>query len=83
MSEMIERAAQAVDKAISLLKDPVWEDANENRKALCRNAARAAIHAMREPTYGMIRAWSIGIDFPVNDNARVVSWQAMIDEALK
>jgi hypothetical protein len=44
-----------------------------------RKKARAAIAAMREPTDGMMHAWSgIWSDLSAND-----VWQAMIDEALK
>jgi hypothetical protein len=44
--EMIENAAEAVDKAISLLKNPSWSDANDRRKDLCRRAALAAIESI-------------------------------------
>jgi hypothetical protein len=84
MSDMIEQVAQAIDKAMSLLKDPVWADANERRKETCRAGARAAIEAMRQPTSSM----KIAGDEEIPDNVGYTNdakavYLAMINEALK
>lgn len=73
MSEMIERVARAIDEAS---QPPGQKD----YKVLMKNAARAAIEAMREPTMDMESAasnWQ-GAQMTYSD-----VWRAMIDAALK
>lgn len=83
MSEMVERMARA---AAERGNGGNWDDPQyylEEHKEFHRKNMRAVLMAMREPTYAMLRAWSTGINFCVNDDRRVISWQAMIDEELK
>lgn len=75
MSDMIERVAAALE--ILPIRD------NENRggeldRLRLREAARAAIKAMREPTEAMI---DVGGAF-CDSNAAWRAWQATIDAAL-
>ena len=56
MSEMVERVASALwhNKLQQMQTPPIlWNDAGPKRQASCREEARAAIAAMREPTREM------------------------------
>lgn len=75
MSEMVERVARAIDPN-------AWEEGahwyafeRKWRRGKSLHAARAAIEAMREPTYSMKQAVKDGMD-----HAEV--WSAMIAAAL-
>ena len=77
MSEMIERVAKAIHK---VTHDDKWPTCN-----FCKDAARAAIEAMRQPTEAMIGA---GRDATINNDPLAYpdvedTWPAMIDAALK
>ncbi|WNV09937.1 hypothetical protein [Tardiphaga sp. 709] len=79
MSEMIERVAKAIYDAFATVGDyenPTKED--------IKNAARAAIEAMREPTEAMDAAAyaADGTNMPLAITYKE-AWQAMIDAALK
>jgi hypothetical protein len=70
MSEMVERVARAIDKAMQEQHDPTPG-----------YLARAAIEAMREPTIDMLRV----ADVPVGGDylSPKECWRGMIDAALK
>lgn len=69
MSEMVERVAAAI-------RDHRSDEPHADRKRACRELARAAIAAMREPTEVMyIYAY-------VNDSTAMATWTEMIDAAL-
>jgi hypothetical protein len=68
MSEMIERVARAIDRAISEQHDPTPG-----------YLARAAIQALRNPTREMLeRGYENNFGYYPTQ-----AWQAMIDEVLK
>lgn len=79
MSQMIERAAQAI----------CGDDNPDNILAIHRDRARAAIEAMREPTKKMLSAGGfyhiIGAGSVSESDMEIAKreWQAMIDEALR
>lgn len=105
MSEMIERVARAIFVACNA--DPDWDDGYLTREQAvacrdpdlsqqeCRDLARAAILALREPTAAMARAGvavadhadghcgSDAEDDAFNRHNTVRRFQAMIDEALR
>lgn len=72
MSEMIERVARGICKAD-------WGGVSDAEMGRCRDLARAAIIAMREPTKGMVdmSRWTC------RDDHMRETWQEMIDAALK
>lgn len=74
MSEMVERVAKAL-VAWQQLPESAWVDHLD--------MARAAIEAMREPTYEMVllTEGSERMDIVSGDICRI--WQNMIDQALK
>jgi hypothetical protein len=86
MESMVERVAKAIESCPALVQiiegspDPAWV-----YKEACRQAARAAIEAMRGPTERMTYAgsWAVG---PGGDRAKKAelakAWGAMIDAAL-
>lgn len=80
MSEMIERVAKAIYGGRKQyygahFPEPLpWEDAGEPIRKIFRALARAAIEAMREPTFEMRRVSSF--------TAAEIDWPAMIDAAL-
>ena len=80
-SEMVERVARAICASNDVDFDSVSEQVKQNCRLL---DARAAIEAMREPTEAMVAE---GLRKPTGMiewiAAVKVSWQAMIDEALK
>lgn len=72
MSEMVERVASAIFETIHYDCDGAG--------FLSREAARAAIEAMREPTDAMINP---GCDAAVNSGGNsILVWRAMIDAAI-
>ena len=73
MSEMIERVAKAIDESS---QPPGCADYS----ILMKNAAVAAIKAMREPTDAMVDAGDMWADAP---GYSAKAWRAMIDAALK
>jgi hypothetical protein len=77
MGEMVERVAAALRKL------PIRDSKNPGSELdhlRLREAARAAIEAMREPTKEMIDACDINIP---TEGEIVGVWGSMIDEALK
>jgi hypothetical protein len=83
MSEMRERVARAIHQERYGGQIP-WgrfPDAEEE----CRQEARAAIEAMREPTEAMMAAVDCGGEKAdwLAGKAWKAGWQAMLDEALK
>lgn len=76
MSEMVERVARAIHGTSVMVAG--WDHLSRVERDSYLAAARAAIAAMRDPTFEML---NIGIDHPSNDIK--VQWQAMIDEALR
>lgn len=84
MSEtMIERAAQALRAEIAFPPDDADElwmvEGGYRGDDFFRDAARAVITAMREPTEGMKRA---GMDACGGDGSVLDGYEAMIDGAL-
>lgn len=94
MGEMVERVARAIYDAPNgidgdQVADMLIEDSRissafpaENREqvlAVCRQAARAAIAALREPTDAMIKAAS---PERIGPSLQDDCWRAMIDAAL-
>jgi len=88
-SEMVKRVAKAIALANGVC-DPKWAERQEREEyEAWWPEARAAIHAMREPTDVMMQAPAAGWVM-VGDPAFLMSgheaheaWTAMIDEALK
>lgn len=82
--QMIERVAKAIwDSGFDRVPDPAWEQTSHLQKEFHRMLARAAIEAMREPSYEMIRAFGVGSQTGfTNDTERSHAWSAMIDAAL-
>lgn len=87
MSEMLEKvarsiiAARAGDAAADYAQQ--WDNANW-REAL--RQARAAVEALREPSEGMVEAWSDaeeGFDHPTEYYLNRSRYAAMIDHILK
>jgi hypothetical protein len=82
MSEMVERIARAIEAKSD------YVISQHHAKAL----ARAAIEALRDPSYAMLESGGISITRPGNDETNSdyeiwdtevrQIWQAMIDEAL-
>lgn len=89
MSEMVDRVAKAIAKAIcnqnamlELDEDECgYFDDYDNKGYDCRVVARAAIEAMREPTRQMIEAGAIGSGEDSEATA-TGSYEAMIAAAL-
>ncbi len=89
MSEMIERVARAI-LARTLRRDSYVHDPQVGDRCVCsRCVARAAILAMREPTYEMIaigkgtpcgHSWGSAGEFVMDPET---IYEAMIDAALK
>lgn len=82
MSEMVERVAVAIySKHLGSSGHP-WNDVPDEFREGMKILARAAIAAMRDPTEAMLLAGgdlnSMG-DYP----SPGISWERMIDEALK
>ena len=83
MSEMVERVAEAIRNTNASTTGLLYSD-------LLTAMARAAISAMREPTYAMAdksvhAGWSgvIEGDIELELDSGIGLYQAMIDEALK
>jgi hypothetical protein len=91
MSEMIERVAAAIFKHETGFDE--WDGPllSERGRNMWRGYARAAIEAMREPTYDMVVYGSsnlgdLDVEFAgLNETLRGAKecWGFMIDEALK
>lgn len=83
MSDIVERVAEAI--ALSG-NGGTWDDwYNEDQKEFHRKRARAAIHALREPTEAMIEAEPDGDGEWDKTNSAACAkafWQAMVDAAL-
>lgn len=77
--DIVERVARAIAETGN---GGVWTDENwykEYQRDFHRKRARAAIEAMREPTYAMRHADDVK-EWPEDATA---CWKAMIDAALK
>lgn len=82
MSEMVDRAAKAIEAEIFKI-----EVGSTPQKRL-ENAARAAISAMREPTHEMVMRTAMQGESPMITALGPISriahhWRLMIEEALK
>jgi hypothetical protein len=83
MSEMIERVAKAINDAgyghTGEMPHSFFEELSPREKGLLLAMARAAIEAMREPTYEMLqRGHENNFGY-----CPTQAWKAMIEEALK
>lgn len=75
MSEMVERVARAIEQHLML---------SEYRREEARNAARAAIKAMREPTEAMKADACVPMRVAMSlPEQHADTWREMIDAALK
>lgn len=85
MSEMVERVARALCRQYEIedgfSPEQAERHADSPMRANFRNAARAAIEAMREPTDAMNDAGETARD--VDDFGVMYTYIAMIDTALK
>ena len=93
MTEMVERAAQAMYESIGGGQGiyAAWLENEESGKENYRRMARAAIEAMREPSDDMLRqverqydgtdSYEMWCDLGF-DESTINAWQAMIDSAL-
>lgn len=83
MSEMVERVARAISEA----DGAPWEHMSDAHKRGTREAARAAIEAMREPTPAVreqLAAWSANDPGDITGSANLDEmWAALIDAALQ
>jgi len=87
MSEMMDRVAQAMDKAGEKF---VADNPDGSNDSLMAALARAVIEAQREPTEAMLKSAMAPYAHDIDDKMRaafratiVKYWQAMIDEALR
>lgn len=83
MSEMVERAAQAV-VAKQCERDggmDVWSELAEYARDQIRQEVRVVIEAMREPTEAMVD--HIRKNYELDSIGIAEEWRAMIDAALK
>lgn len=80
MSEMVERVAKAIAEKYA----PAVDQRAPYAAVMMREAAKAAIEAMREPTKAMTAdaARDISIFTTIPDAADIV-WRRMVDAALK
>lgn len=79
VSEMVERAAKAMEAARFSVRPPFDETPY-------LEMARAVIAAMREPTQAMLNEGGTAMTASYNESTDVLltkAWQAMIDEAIR
>lgn len=85
MSQIVERVAAALERENAAIVAE-FGSGNCPAEVAYRRLSRAAIEAMREPTEGMIEAWSEAeewTDHPVESYLNPRRYVAMIDEALR